>query len=140
MARGEGDFAPVLACPSAPATPGAGLLGVAAPDGRLAFLRTLMQVDEDFLATARAAGVPEARMRFTTRCETSACQQWTGSACGVILRVLDAMGPGLQPPPAPSPCPIRGTCRWFAQEGAVACTACAQVLTDTRDLTEGSPA
>ncbi|NBZ87268.1 hypothetical protein [Stagnihabitans tardus] len=133
MARGEGDFAPVLACPSAPATPGAGLLGVATPDGHIAYLRTLMQVDADFLATARAAGVPEARMRFTHECQTSACRQWTGSACGVITRVLDAMGPGLSPPAKLSPCPIRGTCRWFAQEGPVACTACAEVLTDTRE-------
>lgn len=133
MARGEGDFAPALACPSAPARAGAGLLGVAAPDGRIAFLRTLMQIDEEFLVAARAAGVPEARMRFTHACQTSACQQWTGRECGVITRVLAAMGPDLKPLASASPCPIRGTCRWFAQEGAIACAACAEVLTDTRE-------
>ena len=123
-----------LACPSAPATPGARLLGVLGRDGRIAHLRSLMQVDEDFLRTARALGPPEARMRFTHRCETSACRQWTGSACGVIQRVLQAMDPGQAPPGSPQPCPIRGTCRWFAQEGTIACSACAEVVTDTRVL------
>lgn len=124
--------APDLACPSAPATPGAGLLGVLGRDGKIAHLRTLMQVDAEFLAAARAAGPPEARMRFTHQCETSACRQWTGTSCGVITRVLQAMGPGTIPPGPAQPCPIRGTCRWFAQEGPVACAACAEVLTDTR--------
>ena len=135
---GESLAAPTLACPSAPATPGAGLLGVLGPDGRIAHLRTLMQVDEDFLAAARAAGPPEARMRFTHRCETSACSQWTGSSCGVITRALQTLGP--LAPGALQPCTIRGTCRWFAQEGPIACSACAEVVTETRFPAEGSPA
>ena len=134
--------APELACPSAPATPGAGLLGLVGPDGRIAHLRTLMRVDADFLTLARASGPPEARMRFTHRCVTGACAQWTGQGCGVITRVLQSLGPE---PQALTPCPIRATCRWFAQEGAPACAACVQVLTDTRDsetpnLAEGPPA
>lgn len=132
MTRGGEISAPALACPSAPATPGAGLLGMAGPDGRIAFLRTLMQVDDSFLAAARAAGRPEARMRFTHKCQTTSCRQWTGSSCGVITRVLQAMAPGSVSPDVLTPCTIRGTCRWFAQEGAVACSACAEVLTDTR--------
>jgi hypothetical protein len=132
MSRGGESAAPDIACPSAPASPGAGLLGLAGPDGRIAFLRTLMQVDAEFLATARAAGRPEARMRFTHRCETSACRQWTGTSCGVITRVLQAMAPETVSPDTLHPCTIRGTCRWFAQEGAPACSACASVLTDTR--------
>lgn len=134
MSRGgDPSAAPDLACPSAPASPGAGLLGMLGPDGRIAHLRTLMQVDQDFLTAARAAGAPEARMRFTQKCQTGACQQWTGSGCGVIQRVLTTLGPGFAPPDPVQACPIRGTCRWFAQEGKVACAACVLVVTDSRD-------
>ncbi len=125
--------APSYACPSAPAVPGAGLLGVLGADGRIANLRTLMQVDEDFLQAARAAGAPEARMRFTSPCQTKGCSQWTGHSCGVIERVMKSMG---DQKPAPlqalQVCTIRSTCRWYAQAGPEACAACALVITDTR--------
>ena len=31
------------------------------------------------------------------------------------------------------PCTIRATCRWYDQAGPEACTACALVITDTRE-------
>ena len=62
-------------CPSAPATAGAGLLGVLGPDGKVHNLRTPMTVDADFLNAAKTAGPPEARMRFTGTCQTSGCAQ-----------------------------------------------------------------
>lgn len=124
------------ACPSAPATPGAGLLGVLGADGRIANLRSLMQVDEGFLQAARAAGAPEARMRFTNPCATKGCSQWTGHSCGVIERVMASMGDAGHAPPRPlQPCPIRATCRWYDQAGPEACAACALVITDTREPT-----
>lgn len=121
-------------CPSAPATPGAGLLGVLGPDGQIHNLRTAMQVDADFLNAAKAAGPPEARMRFTGTCQTSGCKQWTGSRCGVIDRAMAA----LEPPPRTElpPCTIRATCRWFAQTGPTACPTCALIITDTRIAAE----
>ena len=128
-----------FACPSAPAEPGAGLLGLLGPDGRIANLRLLMQVDAQFLQAARAKGAPEARMRFTSPCQAKGCSQWTGHSCGVIERVMTAMkdhgiaDPGLAPQNALQPCPIRATCRWYDQAGPEACTACALVITDTRE-------
>jgi hypothetical protein len=122
------------ACPSAPAEPGAGLLGLLGPDGRIANLRLLMQVDEDFLQAARAKGAPEARMRFTSPCQTKGCSQWTGHSCGVIERVMNSMAEqGLASPQALQPCTIRATCRWYDQAGPEACAACALVITDTRE-------
>jgi hypothetical protein len=122
------------ACPSAPAEPGAGLLGVLGPDGRIANLRLLMQVDEEFLQAARAKGAPESRMRFTSPCQTKRCSQWTGHSCGVIERVMEAIADqGLPSPQALQPCTIRITCRWYAQAGPEACAACALVITDTRE-------
>ena len=110
------------------------MLGLLGSDGRIANLRTLMQVDEAFLQAARAAGPPEARMRFANRCQTSGCSQWTGHSCGVIERVMQRVADsGLPQPRALQPCTIRATCRWYAQAGAEACAACAMVITDTRE-------
>lgn len=127
------------ACPSAPATAGAGLLGVLGPDGRIHNLRTPMSVDADFLSAAKAAGPPEARMRFTGTCQTSGCTQWTGTRCGVIDRAMAALQPpALQAPAQPDlpPCTIRASCRWFAQTGPTACPTCALIVTDTRIAAE----
>ncbi|MGQ0565280.1 MAG: hypothetical protein ACT4OK_09440 [Gemmobacter sp.] len=119
----------VRTCPSAPAAPGALLLGMLGQDGRVRPLRTAMTVDEGFVATARAAGPPEARMRFASPCLEGGCKQWTGHACGVVARVLAEIAP----PPASAlpPCLIRATCRWYDERGAAACAVCDQVVTDT---------
>lgn len=123
------------ACPSAPAEPGAGLLGVLGPDGRIHNLRTPMQVDAAFLEAARSHGAPEARMRFSGRCQTSGCSQWTGTRCGVIDRAMKDMEvPAVSPAAELPPCTIRGTCRWYAQTGASACGTCALIVTDTRQV------
>jgi hypothetical protein len=116
-------------CPSARAEPGAVLLGVQGPQGRIKPLRTTMTVDEGFLAAARETGPPEARMRFANACVKGNCAQWTGHHCGVIERVLDHLGT----PPAPDtlpPCLIRATCRWFAERGGAACGVCDMIVTD----------
>ncbi|MGV8989527.1 MAG: hypothetical protein ACOH2H_25230 [Cypionkella sp.] len=123
------------ACPSAPAEPGAGLLGVLGPDGRIHNLRTLIPVDGAFLDAVRVRGAPEERMRFSNRCQTSGCSQWTGTRCGVIDRAMKEMKvPGTSPVAELSPCTIRGTCRWFAQSGPDACATCAFIVTDTRQM------
>lgn len=126
-----------LTCPSAPASPGAVLLGVKGAEGRIVPLRTRMQVDADFLASAARLGPPEARMRFASPCQTRGCTQWTGSACGIIQRVLDHLGPA-PAPPAPQaerlpPCTIRQDCRWFSEQGRPACAACDLVVTYQTD-------
>ncbi len=75
-------------------------------------------------------------MRFAAPCRTGGCAQWTGSRCGVIARVLDHLAPTpelLQTGGLP-PCLIRQTCRWFAEQGAVACRACDLVVTDQAAL------
>lgn len=122
-----------LTCPSAPASPGAVLLGVKGAEGRIVPLRTRLEVDADFLAAASRQGPPEARMRFASPCQTKGCAQWTGSACGIIQRVLDHLGHLSEPPVLSGerlpPCTIRQSCRWFAEQGREACAACDLVVT-----------
>lgn len=121
-------------CPSAPAAPGARLLGLLGPDGRIHNLKSAVTVDAEFLESAAEAGPVEARMRFASRCQTSGCAQWTGSRCGVIDRALahiEAVLPEVETA-ALLPCTIRQDCRWYAQTGARACAACAYIVTDRR--------
>ncbi len=117
-------------CPSARCAPGAVLLAVAGPDGRMQPLRTAMTVDADFVAAAAAQGAPEARMRFAAPCATSGCAQWGDGGCSVIGRVLDHLRLPQEAEEPLRPCLIRGDCRWFAQEGARACGPCTMVVTD----------
>lgn len=120
-------------CPSAPAAPGARLLGLLGPDGRVHNLKSTMTVDAHFLEAAAEAGPVEARMRFASRCQTSGCAQWTGSRCGVIDKALKHIEAALPiEAGALPPCTIRSDCRWFAQTGPRACGACAYIVTDRR--------
>ncbi len=121
---------PVM-CPSARCEPGAQLLGVILPSGRVAYASGEVTVDEEFVAIAREGRTPEKRFRFTSPCVRGACRQWTGSSCGVIerLRALPDLGGSDADLP---PCVIRPRCRWYLQEGAAACAICPEVVTDNR--------
>ncbi len=119
-----------LTCPSAECAPGATLLGTLGADGRIKHLRTPLTVDADFVATATRNGPAETHMRFAAPCQEGRCQQWTGSACGVIERVLQHLeteAPQLRSDTLP-PCTIRATCRWYAERGEAACLACDLVV------------
>lgn len=89
-----------------------------------------MVVDEAFVARARAAGEPEARMRFTAPCAEGSCSHWTGKACGLIDRVLRHVDAAPSDPRggALPPCTIRKECRWFGQQGRSACAVCDLVV------------
>lgn len=124
---------PVVLCPSAPAAPGAAVIGVVGGgEGRVMHLGTPLAADEDFLARAARDGPPERRFRFASACVEGRCAQWTGRACGIVERVLDHLGPEATADAAMRlpRCGIRRDCRWFGQRGAAACAACSLVRTD----------
>jgi hypothetical protein len=107
---------------------GSVLLGIHTADG-LGFVLPPLPLDDDFIRAAeRADSTPEARFRFSEPCVERGCKQWTGSACGVVQRVLAAEAPreDLDLPA----CGIRQRCRWFAQEGPPACMVCPLIRTD----------
>lgn len=124
-----------LTCPSAPAEPGAVLLGVKGAAGRIVPVRTAMVVDEAFVHSARTHGPPEARMRFAAPCQTKGCAQWTGSQCGVIARVMAHLGADTAAADALPPCLIRGSSRWFREKGGAACGVCDLIVTDQAAMT-----
>jgi hypothetical protein len=122
-------------CPSARCTPGAILLGIVLPDGRVAYARDRVVIDREFVEVAQNGRPPEQRFRFSSPCVESGCRQWTGARCSVIDDVVDFAAAEATGPPSPDAlpaCSIRPTCRWFRQQGALACAVCPEIVTDQR--------
>jgi hypothetical protein len=130
-----GDLLAGPLCPSARCEPDSILLGVVAPDGRVAYLRPELRIDADFVAVARAGREPEKRFRFAQPCVEDGCRHWTGSRCGVIQNVLDSGAERANhgEPRALPRCSIRSRCRWFAEQGTRACMVCPLVVTEAAD-------
>lgn len=125
-----------LLCPSAPGEEGAILLGIIEGRGRVAFLKSTFRVTDEFLQIARSGRAPEKRFRFSSPCRKGACQQWTGTNCGLIERLdpLHNQDTGSDLPD----CPIRPQCRWYHQRGHAACSVCPWVITDITEARASS--
>ncbi len=127
----------VFSCPSSTCEPGVRLIGIVGEDGKVGNLATSLVADEDFVEKTAADqndGVPaERRFRFSGACAEEKCNQWTGSACGVVGRVMDHLvSQAVETNGAMPPCTIRADCRWYHQRGSEACGACVFVVTDNR--------
>ncbi len=121
-------------CPSAPAAVGAKLVAVVGAEGRVANFPIPLTVDRDFLERARPLGPLGKRFRFASPCQEGQCSHWRGSDCGLIGRIREAADEKALQGESDGlvACGIRSSCRWWSQEGAKACRACAFVVTDQR--------
>lgn len=117
-------------CPSARAETGNLLYG-RVNNGQVERLGTPLPVTAAFVEAVSFHGSPERRFRFAGACQEGRCAQWTGTGCGVIERVLSEMAVPAGEAPLPR-CFLRASCRWFGQEGGIACAACSHVVTDGR--------
>lgn len=115
-------------CPSSTCSEGSVLLGRVKSNGTIGFVQQSMQLDAASVEAFKQMGNPEQHFRFSSPCAQNGCNQWSNGNCGVIKKVLNALGNDL-PPDAPK-CIIRKSCRWFYQEGVQACYACSFVITD----------
>jgi hypothetical protein len=119
-------------CPSAPARPGAVLLGILGPNGRVVYTpggpRATAGLLGDVARTMK--GPVETRYRFAGPCVTNGCAYWDGRcrAIDAAHADLDATTAGEAGFKLPE-CGIRETCRWWAQEGQQACRVCIYVAT-----------
>ena len=124
---------PVL-CPSAPAAPGAALVGVVEAGGRVVNLVTPLRIEAGFVEAAAAGPPLEKRFRFAAPCQQGRCGHWAGHQCGLIGQLRQAaadLGQGDDARALP-PCAIRAQCRWWRQSGREACAVCSLVVTDQR--------
>ncbi len=113
-------------CPSFAAVPGALLLGRLADDGTVRLLHAPLPVDESFLTALVQRHVDaDAAYRFAGPCQQGGCSRWADGSCQVASRGSDLVAEqGVPLLDALPDCGIREACRWFGQEGTVACTAC----------------
>jgi hypothetical protein len=133
LAPGAADPAALL-CPSAAAEPGRsvvfGIAGATPHAGEggasVAYLSQTMPVPED-VAALTAPVPPNAVLRTAAPCAGSGCRHFSGHNCTLIERIAAALDPVVDRPPA---CAIRGTCRWWAEQGRAACVRCPQIVTD----------
>ncbi len=116
-------------CPSAqPDMEGARIIGVVSgePDSpQIAYLERGVEVD---LSVTSQLGelAPTEVFRFAAKCETSRCCHFDGSRCALAGRIVEQLPEVVDLLPR---CQIRPTCRWFAEQGGVACRRCPQIVT-----------
>lgn len=123
-------------CPSGRCRPGAVLVGIVGPDGRVGYVTPGLPIDDEFVARAWAGRTPESRFRFAESCVESRCAQWAGDHCGLIHEFLasprgEAATSGSRTP-LPR-CGIRASCRWFRERGPDACAICPLVVRSPRE-------
>ncbi|WP_433390456.1 hypothetical protein [Micromonospora sp. KLBMP9576] len=123
---------PELMCPSTPAANATVFLGMITPAGRVAYVTPALPA-EVALAQAGADTPVESRYRLAGPCVTAKCGFWTGAHCGLGERVAASFREVAGPVEDDLPrCAIRRSCRWYAEQGRAACTACSHVVTDSR--------
>lgn len=78
--------------------------------------------------TIRSVGgvSPTRVFRFAGKCESGGCGQFKNGSCRLGADILKGLEPVSDRLPA---CTIRGTCRWFAENGPAVCLRCASVVT-----------
>jgi hypothetical protein len=116
-------------CPSAqPDWPSARIIGVVGgtpEQAQVAFLDQPAPPSMELLSLAEPLQPTEV-FRFTAPCASAACSHFGEGRCRLaskIVRLLPKVTSELPP------CPIRPQCRWWDQEGPIACMRCPQVVT-----------
>jgi hypothetical protein len=123
---------PVM-CPSAqPGMKEPRLIGVAMFEQErpyVAYLNEPVPLSQEVLAMAGPAN-PNEVFRIAAHCEESRCTHFNGQQCTLATRIVQILPAVVDALPA---CLIRGTCRWYTQEGKAACFRCPQVITQPLD-------
>lgn len=122
-----------LDCPSSqPSIRGARVIGVMSggeETPRVDYLTRAVPLTPELLARAAPLD-PTSVMRIAAPCQTSACPHFADDRCSLADKVASLLPPAVDDI---APCPIRKTCRWFAQAGKAICLRCAGVTTVVDD-------
>jgi hypothetical protein len=108
------------------------LIGIAVFDQgapQVAYLNEPVPLDDKVLSLAGPAE-PREIFRIAAHCEESRCTHFGGGKCSLATRIVQILPAVVDSLPT---CLIRGTCRWYTQEGKAACFRCPQVITQPLD-------
>jgi hypothetical protein len=93
---------------------------------RVVHLPEPQPVTEELLALAEPV-TPTEVFRFAAPCAEKGCTHFDGSQCQLVQRIVEGVPAVDDHLP---PCRIRQDCRWWQQEGKLACFRCTQIVTD----------
>jgi len=116
-------------CPSAQPEVGSVVFGVIAgtvEKPQVAYLKQVQPLTDELIALSGSV-TPTEVFRIAAPCIKTNCQHFDGANCQLARRVANQMAAVSENLP---PCPIRRECRWWQQEGKVACMRCPQIIRD----------
>lgn len=123
-------------CPSArPESVNGVIFGVVsgtATAPRIAYLKQPLPITDELIAKASPV-TPAEIFRTAASCVESGCQHFDGKDCRLAMRIVDKLPVVVEELP---PCSIRKDCRWWQQEGKLACMRCPQIVTDNYSASE----
>jgi len=115
-------------CPNHLPKAGNDLFGFLNKNGEIVFLPKPIEATEEFIENAQKKGGPlEKRFRFSGNCSKKGCGHWDKekSKCSLVNNIISINNQSEEG--ELFPCSIRKECRWYAQEGALACFNCKHV-------------
>ncbi len=125
-----------LMCPSAePEMEGSVIFGIVTgtpEQPQLVHLPQTKQIPPELL-TLESPVKPTEIFRIAATCIENNCQHFDGQQCRLSHRIVEGLPTVSDLIPA---CPIRGTCRWWHQDGKAACLRCLQVVRDNYNVSE----
>lgn len=126
-------------CPSTPVSNATVFLGMISTGGRVAYVSPAVPVTAEDIATLPTAPgrTPESTYRFAGPCVEGGCGHWSGSHCRLGEEMATHHVEVPEDARSLPKCAIRPQCRWYAEQGADACTVCQFVTTDLRAPARG---
>jgi hypothetical protein len=115
--------------------PGCRVLGVMAgtvDQPRLAYLEEPAPASAEILSLSGPVKPTEV-FRLAAPCVETQCRHFDGKDCHLVTRIVQILPAVTEALPT---CRIRPECRWFEQEGRLACLRCPQVITQNCSPTE----
>lgn len=109
-----------------------GLISGTVTEPRVAYLKQPLPVTDELMAKASPV-TPTEIFRTAAPCAVSGCQHFDGKDCRLAQRIVEQLPAVVEELP---PCSIRASCRWWQQEGKVACMRCPQAITDNYNPSE----
>jgi len=102
-----------------------GVIGGSSASVEVVYLSEELPVTPELIAMCAPVSPTEV-FRFAAPCQGNRCQHFDGADCTLVNNLVQiSHGPTQDL----KECPIRTSCRWFAQQGAAACARCTEIVT-----------